>query len=71
MRNESGAMQHIIAIVNWFNKHPQEMYFGSSSYVVSSEVEKGSSFCYIPVHRFTSRCGFGVVTIHLIAEKKM
>ena len=64
MRIESSTIQHIIAIVNWYNKHPQEMYFGSSSYVVCNDVEEGSSFCYILVQRFASQCGFGVVTIH-------
>ena len=40
------------------------MYFGSSAYVVCNDVEVGNSFCFIPVQRLASRCGFGPVTIH-------
>ena len=36
---EQGQMQHL---VNWFKKHPQEMYFGSSCYVVRADVETGN-----------------------------
>ena len=61
---EQGQMQHLIAVVNWFKKHPQEMYFGSSCYVVRADVETGNSTCYIPVQRLLSRCCFGNVTIH-------
>ena len=60
---EQGQMQHLIAVVNWFKKHPQEMYFGSSCYIVRTDVETGNS-TIIPVQRVLSRCCFGNVTIH-------
>ena len=61
---EQGEIQHLIAVVNWFKKYPDEMYFGSSCCVVRTDVETGSSICYIPVQRLLSRCCFGSVTIH-------
>ena len=63
MTTSEGELQHAIAVVHWFKKHPQEMYFGSSSYVVCSDVERGNSICYIPVQRLLSRCCFGSVSI--------
>ena len=53
----------MIAVVNWFKKHPQEMFFGSSSFVVRCDVESGHSFCYVPVQRLASRCCFGSLTV--------
>ena len=57
---EHGEIQHLVAVVNWLKKHPHEMYFGSSC----SDIERGSSICYIPVQRLLSRCCFGSIIIH-------
>ena len=59
----TGQVEHVIAVVHWFKKHPQEMYFGTSSYIVRSDVESGYSFCYVPVQRLASRCCFGTLTV--------
>ena len=70
IQSESSTVRHIIAVVNWNKKHPNEMYFGSSAYVVRNDVEVGNSFCLIPVQRLASRCGFGSVTIHTDSEEE-
>ena len=55
---ENGPMDHIIAVVNWLKKHPEEMYFGSS-YVTQCDHESVNTYSYIPVHIVASRCCFG------------
>ena len=70
IQSESSAVRHIIAVVNWYKKHPNEMYFGSSACVIHNDVEVGNSFCFIPVQRLACRCGFGSVTINPDSEEE-
>lgn len=64
MTTADGEKEHIIALVHWFKKHPEEMYFGSCANVVRTEKETGRSLCYIPIQRLASRMCFGNVTIN-------
>ena len=65
-----GKMEHVLAVVTWYKIHPEEMYFGSSCYVVRSDMVVESSMCYIPVQRLLSRCCFGPITIDLPSGKE-
>lgn len=56
---------YYIAVVKWHKKHPEEMHFGSSCYVVQNDTVTENSMCYIPVQRLLSRCCFGSITIDL------
>ena len=60
-----GKMEHVLAIVNWYKKHPEEMHFGSSCYVVQNDMITDTSMCYIPMHQLLSRCCFGSLTIDI------
>lgn len=64
MTTADGEKEHIIALIHWFKKHPEEMYFGSCANVVRTEKETGRSLCYIPIQRLASRMCFGNVTIN-------
>ena len=59
----NGPMYHVIAVVDWLKKHPDQSYFGSSCYVTQCDHEGIHTYSYIPVQRVVSRCCFGKLTI--------
>ena len=61
---QNETVEHIVAYVHWFKKHPEEMYFGSSAYVVRNDFYQHTTFCYIPIQRLNARMCFGKTTIY-------
>lgn len=67
IQTSAGQQEHILAVVNWLKPHPDEMYFGSTSFVLCSDHEGLNKYSYIPVQRIASRCCFANMNIELSA----
>ena len=58
------TVEHILAFVHWYKKHPEQMYFGSSAHVLRNDFELGGTICYIHIQRFNSRMCYGNIKIN-------
>ena len=67
IHTSAGQKEHTLAAVNWLKPHPDEMYFGSTSFVLCRDHEGLNKYSYIPVQRIASRCCFGNMNIELSA----
>ena len=62
-----GPKEHTLAVVNWLKPHPDEMHFGSTSFILRKDFEGVNKYSYIPVQRIASRCCFGNLELKLSA----
>jgi len=69
--NDKTRCEHVMAYVNWKERHTNEDWFGISATVCFNTDDPSSMFSFIPVYRIHSVCAYSVldVTINQIAEK--
>lgn len=60
-----GQKEHIIAVIDWFKPHPDEMYYGYTSFVLRKDTEGLYKYSYLPVQRIANRCCFGNKSLEL------
>ena len=51
-------LTHILAVVDWYENHPQRDYFGESVIVTSSVSYHTTKASFIPVSRIGARCAY-------------
>ena len=56
--NISTPVDHVLAVVDWYESHPQRDYFGDSIIVASTISHQLTRASFIPVSRIIARCAY-------------